>query len=98
MLENVTADVILCGHTHLPCGYQTNKKQTVVNVGSVGRPFTEDPKSCYLKITVTSGKCLFEHRFVDYNKEKASNRLRKRTFDGADKLADMLLNPVVRHF
>lgn len=98
MLENVTADVVLCGHTHLPCGYQTSKKQTVVNVGSVGRPFTEDPKSCYLKMTITNGKCIFEHRFVEYDKEKASARLRKRTFSGAEKLAEMLINPTIRHF
>lgn len=98
MLENVDADVVLCGHTHLPCGFQTSTKKTVVNVGSVGRPFTNDPKSCYLKITVENGKTLFEHRFVDYDNEIASNKLRNRTFEGAGKLADMLLNPTVRHF
>ena len=98
MLENINADVVLCGHTHIPCGFQTESKKTVVNVGSIGRPFTEVPKSCYLVITVENGKCLFEHRFVDYNKENASNTLRKREFVGSDKLADMLLNPTVRHF
>lgn len=98
MLENVSAEVILCGHTHLPCGFQTSKKQTVVNVGSVGRPFTEEPKSCYLKLTIDNGKCLFEHRFVEYENKIASDKLRKRAFRGADKLADMLLNPTVRHF
>jgi predicted phosphodiesterase len=98
MLENVDANVIVCGHTHLPCGFQTSKKQTVVNVGSVGRPFTNEPKSCYLKLTIENGKCLFEHRFVEYDKEKASQKLRKREFEDADKLADMLLNPTVRHF
>lgn len=98
MLENVEANVILCGHTHLPCGYQTSKKQTVVNVGSVGRPFTPEPKSCYLKLTITNGQCLFEHRFVDYDKNSAAEKLRRRAFGGSDKLADMLLNPTVRHF
>lgn len=98
MLENVDANVVLCGHTHLPCGFQTSKKQTVVNVGSVGRPFTPEPKSCYLKLSVENGKCLFEHRFVDYDKDSASEVLRKRSFKGSDKLADMLLNPTVRHF
>lgn len=98
MLENVETDVVLCGHTHLPCGFQTSTKKTVVNVGSVGRPFTGDPKSCYLKITVSNGKCMFEHRFIDYDREKASTKLRNRDFEGADKLADMLLNPTVRHF
>ena len=56
IISGVDASVILCGHTHIPCGFQTSKKQTVVNVGSVGRPFTEDPKSCYLKLIVEKEK------------------------------------------
>ncbi len=98
MLENVEADVVLCGHTHIPCGFQTSTKKTVVNAGSIGRPFTPEPKSCYLTINVEDGKCLFEHHFVDYDKEHASKKLRNREFEGADKLADMLLDPKVRHF
>ena len=98
MLEGVTADIVLCGHTHLPCGIQTSQKQTVVNVGSVGRPFTENPEACYLTINIENGKALFEHHFVNYDKKTASDKLRNRTFEGSDKLADMLLNPTVRHF
>ena len=98
MLEHVDANVIFCGHTHLPCGFQTSKKQTVVNVGSVGRPFTEEPKACYLKVTISEGKCLFEHRFVEYDNNKASQKLTKRFFEGADKLGDMLIKPSLRHF
>ena len=98
IIENVTADVILCGHTHIPCGYQTSKKQTIVNVGSVGRPFTPEPKACYLKLTITKGNCLFEHKFVDYDKESASEKLKQRDFEGSDKLAEMLLSPTIRHF
>ena len=98
MLEGVEADVILCGHTHMPCGFQTSKKQTVVNVGSVGRPFTPEPKSCYLKMTVTNGNCIFEHKFVEYNNETAALKLRKRNFVGSNKLANTLLDPRERHF
>ena len=98
MIKDVLADVVLCGHTHIPCGYQTASKKSVVNVGSVGRPFTPEPKACYLKLTVTNGKCIFEHRFVEYNKELSASKLSKRSFDGAEKLAEMLLNPTVRHF
>ena len=99
MLENVEASVVFCGHTHIPCGFQTTKKQTVVNVGSVGRPFTEDrPDACWLKVTVQDGKCVFEHRFVKYDKEKAAETLKKRGFEGAEKLAATLLDPKERHF
>lgn len=98
MLENVEADIVLCGHTHIPCGFQTSKKQTVVNVGSVGRPFTPEPKACWLKMTVENGKAIFEHRFVDYEVELASRKLRMQEFIGANKLANTLLDPKVRHF
>jgi len=98
IVEGTDADIILCGHTHIPCGFQTSRKQTVVNVGSIGRPFTPEPKSCYLKLTITNGKCLFEHKFVEYNKERAALKLRKREFAGSNKLANTLLDPKLRHF
>ena len=98
MVADVDADVILCGHTHLPCGFQTSKKQTIVNAGSIGRPFTPEPKSCYLTVIVNNGECLFEHHFVEYDKERAANKLKQRNFKGAKKLANMLLNPKERHF
>jgi len=98
MLEHVDADVVLCGHTHIPCGFQTSKKQTVVNVGSVGRPFTPEPKACYLIVDVWQGRCVFEHQFVYYNNEAAADKLRKRGFKGSDRLAETLLNPQKRHF
>ena len=98
MLENVDSQVILCGHTHIPCGFQTKSKKTVVNAGSVGRPFTPEPKSCYLIITVKEGKCVFEHQFVEYDNEKAAEKLNKRNIWGADRLAETLLNPKKRHF
>jgi len=98
ILDGVTANVVLCGHTHLPCGYQTTDKRTVVNVGSVGRPFTENAKPCYLKLVIENGKCLFEHRFVEYDNQKASEKLSKRDFEGSKLLAEMLINPTKRHF
>ncbi len=98
MLQEVDASLILCGHTHIPCGFQLPNKKTVVNAGSIGRPFTPEPNSCYLKLNVENGKALFEHRFVSYDKETASELLKKRDFTGADKLAGMLLNPQIRHF
>ena len=98
MLEHVDADIVLCGHTHIPCGFQTGNKKTVVNVGSVGRPFTPEPKSCYLVITIADGKIVYEHQFIEYDNEKAAEKLNKRTFRGKEKLAATLLNPKERHF
>ena len=97
MIEGTNADVIFCGHTHIPCGYQTSRKQTIVNVGSVGRPFTEDPKACYVLAEFQDGGFSIEHRFVDYDREMAANILRSRDFEGSDKLAQMLISPSSRH-
>ncbi|MBR1776803.1 metallophosphoesterase family protein [bacterium] len=97
MLKNVDADVILCGHTHIPCGFQTPDKKTVVNAGSVGRPFTPDAKSCYLIVDAWKGRCVFEHRFIEYDKERAADKIRRRDFKGAYELAGMLIDPKTRH-
>jgi predicted phosphodiesterase len=98
MLEGVKADLILCGHTHIPCGFQTNSRKTVVNDGSVGRPFTPNPDACYAIITTKGDKEFeVEHNFVQYDYFQASKVLASRDFEGADKLAGMLINPSERH-
>lgn len=97
MLEGTDADLIFCGHSHVPAGYQTNKKQTVVNVGSVGRPMTDEPKACYVIADFQDGGFSIEHRFIDYDRQTAADIMSARNFDGADKLAQMILHPVSRH-
>ncbi len=97
MIKGVDADIIFCGHTHIPCGYQTNTKQTVVNDGSVGRPFTLDPKACYVIAEFKDKKFNIMHKFIDYDKQKASQILAKRPFKGSKNLAKMLINPELRH-
>lgn len=97
MLEGVSADLIFCGHTHIPCGYQTTKKQTVVNDGSVGRPFTPNPQSCYVIASFNNSAFDIQHKFIDYDNKKSAEILEKRNFEGADKLAKILLKPEFRH-
>ena len=97
IIADTEADLIFCGHTHIPCGYQTNKKQTVVNVGSVGRPMTPSPLACYVVVDFENGIFNVRHKFVDYDREKASELVRARNFEGADQLAELLINPVNRH-
>ena len=98
MVKDTDATIILCGHTHIPCGFQTVTRKTVINVGSVGRPFTEQPKSCYLILDINDGKFTIEHKFVRYDNKKAADILSQRTFEGADKLSQVLINPTERHF
>ena len=97
IFTDVDADVVFCGHTHMPCGYQTNSKITVVNDGSVGRPFTKNPQACYVIADINDGKIEIEHKMLDYDKESAKKVLSERKFEGAGKLAEMLINPEFRH-
>ncbi len=97
IIAGTTEKLILCGHTHVPCGYQTNTGQTVVNVGSVGRPMTSDPRACYAIVDFSQGSFEVRHRFVTYNNQLAAQLMSDRGFVGADRLADLLLNPVERH-
>lgn len=97
MLEGVDADVVFCGHTHIPAGYQTNKKQTVVNAGSVGRPMTPDAKACYVVADFQDGGFSIEHRFIDYDREASASIMRIRNYEGCEILAEMILNPTRRH-
>lgn len=97
ILQGVEADLIFCGHTHIPCGYQTNNQQTLVNVGSVGRPMTTNPQSCYVVANFENGEFSIEHRFVDYDRETAASIMTLRGFDGCETLAQMILKPERRH-
>ncbi len=97
IIKNTDANLILCGHTHIPCGYQTPTNQTVVNTGSVGRPFMEEPKACYAIINIVNKEIDIQHRMIGYDKEKAAEILRERNFIGADRLAQMLIKPESRH-
>lgn len=97
IIEGTEEKLILCGHTHVPCGYQTNTNQTVVNVGSVGRPMTQAPRACYAIVDFSQGSFEVKHRFVQYDNVLAAQIMSQRGFLGADRLADLLLNPVERH-
>lgn len=97
MIEGEIADLILCGHTHVPCGYQTLTKQTIVNVGSVGRPMTGVPKACYAIIDFDNGSFSVTHKEIVYDCKTASELMRIREFEGCQQIADQLLIPLIRH-
>lgn len=97
MIQDTDADIIFCGHTHMPCGYQTNTKQTVVNTGSVGRPFSEEPKACYAIIEINNKEFSVKHNLISYDVKTASELLNQRGFEGCEKLAKMLIKATSRY-
>lgn len=92
MVKDSTADLILCGHTHKPCGYSLSNGKVVVNVGSVGRSMAKDKMPVYLQLTVDKdGKFLTEHRSVKYDNVEVSRRILARGLSHCEDLAKMFL-------
>ena len=92
MVENSSADLILCGHTHIPCGYSLNSGKTVVNVGSVGRSMTEDKMPYWAMLEINdNGTFQIEHKSVKYDNVKVSELIKNRNFRHSDDLAKMYI-------
>ncbi len=91
-VSNCGADVIVCGHTHIPCGFSLESGKTVVNAGSIGRPMSEDKTPCYLMITINpSGEFSFEHKKVKYDNKKVAKIIENRGFKRADEFAKLYI-------
>lgn len=98
IIKDTDAEIIFCGHTHVPCGYATNTGKTVVNAGSVGRPFSEMPKACFVILSIQdNGDYEIEHKLIEYDYEGAAKKLEKRGFVGSEKLAAMLRKATSRY-
>ena len=92
MVENSNADLILCGHTHIPCGYSLNSGKTIVNVGSVGRSMTEDKMPYWAMLEINdNGTFQIEHKSVKYDNVKVSELIKNRNFKYSDDLAKMYI-------
>lgn len=92
MVEESNADLILCGHTHIPCGYSLNSGKTVINVGSVGRSMTQNKKAVYLQLTIDKNAQFYvEHREIEYDNELVSKHILSRNFKHCEDLASMYL-------
>jgi len=99
MIESTSEDIIFCGHTHLPAIYNIDNK-TVVNVGSVGRPFLEKPHACCAVLDYSdfsSKNFSIDQRYIDYDYESAAKKLEKLEFEGSNKLAQMLRKATSRY-
>jgi putative phosphoesterase len=57
ILDGIDADVLVCGHTHLPYHRILSSGRQVVNAGSVGKPKDNNPAACYVVLSA-EGKTL----------------------------------------
>ena len=65
-MDNLTEDVLVCAHTHIPSFKKYNDK-VFINVGSVGKPKIGLPSSTYCLIDIDeSGNVKCKVKYVDY--------------------------------
>ena len=92
MVAGIDCDIVFCGHTHIPCGFQLNSGKTLVNVGSVGRPMTQEKNAVYALMDIDPDTLIYSVEFVSvkYDYNKSADKIRKRGLEGADTLAKLV--------
>lgn len=88
LLDMVAADVLICGHTHLPYHRILSSGRHVVNAGSVGKPKDNDPRACYLLVLADGKDLSVEFIRVPYDVEQAAREI--EATEMPDEFAEML--------
>lgn len=88
LLESIDEDIIICGHTHIPYHFQTNKKH-IINVGSVGKPRHGSSMSTYAIVEIVNEKVNCEILEVSYDLSKIKEAIKENEMI-SNKLITML--------
>jgi len=75
LLDMVEADVMVCGHTHLPYHRVLPSGRHVVNAGSLGKPKDGDPRGCYVVLEAAGRELRVEFVRVAYDIEAAARAI-----------------------
>lgn len=75
LLDMVEADVLICGHTHIPYRRVLPSGRQVINAGSVGKPKDGDPRVCYVVLQASGAALSVEFRRVPYDIERAAQAI-----------------------
>ncbi len=80
LLDMVNADVLVCGHTHLPYhrvlgGQGVRYGRHVINAGSVGKPKDGDPRACYVVLSAQGRELNVQFIRVPYDVEAAAGAI-----------------------
>jgi putative phosphoesterase len=88
LLDAAEADVLVCGHTHIPYHRILASGRHVVNAGSVGKPKDGDPRACYLVLEASGGELAVTFKRVVYDIEQAARAI--EACDMPNEYAEML--------
>lgn len=72
LLDLAEADILVCGHTHIPYHRILPSGRHVVNTGSVGKPKDNDSRACYAVLERDEHALHVEFIRVPYNIERAA--------------------------
>jgi putative phosphoesterase len=79
LLDMVEADVLVCGHTHLPYHRVLPSGRHVVNAGSVGKPKDGDPRAGYVVLQASDRELEVNFIRVAYDVERAAQAIEVST-------------------
>lgn len=88
LLDMVEAEVLVCGHTHIPYHRILPSGRHVVNAGSVGKPKDGNPQACYVVLGVIDNNLSVAFRRVAYDIERATQAI--EASDMPSEYAEML--------
>jgi putative phosphoesterase len=77
LAEKGDAEVILCGHSHIPFTRQVNGYR-YINPGSVGRPDDGDPRASYVILTVKQNDLKVQLFRLEYDVQAAADAIREK--------------------
>jgi putative phosphoesterase len=72
LLDLAEADILVCGHTHIPYHRVLPSGRHVVNAGSVGKPKDGNPQACYVILEIRENDLNVIFRRVPYDIERAA--------------------------
>ena len=75
LLDQAEADVLVCGHTHLPYHRVLGSGRHVVNAGSVGKPKDNDPRAGYIVLSASGRDLQVEFIRLAYDVERTAQAI-----------------------
>jgi putative phosphoesterase len=75
LMDAAGADVLVCGHTHIPYHRILPSGRHVINDGSVGKPKDGDPRACYIILNIVKDNLDVEFIRVPYDIEFAAEAI-----------------------
>lgn len=72
IMDGVDADVLVCGHTHLPYHKTLPDGRQIINAGSVGKPKDKNPLAGYITLTAEGRQLTVDFIRVPYDVERAA--------------------------